>query len=65
MNTHSQHNEMPQLDHGSQAIERLTEDAMLPIKSARAPPQRAKAKRIESLARPDFPSYTKSLRRIL
>lgn len=29
MNTHSQKNEIPQLDHGSQAIERLTEDAML------------------------------------
>jgi hypothetical protein len=29
MNTHSQHNEMAQLDHGSQAIERLTKDAML------------------------------------
>jgi hypothetical protein len=29
MNTHSQQNEMPQLDHGTQAIVRLTEDAML------------------------------------
>ncbi|WP_406867306.1 hypothetical protein [Paraburkholderia fungorum] len=29
MNTHSQKNEIPQLDHGSQAIERLTEYALL------------------------------------
>lgn len=29
MNTHSHQNEMPQLDHGSQAIERLAEDATL------------------------------------
>ena len=28
MNTYSQKNEMPQLDHGSQAIERLAKDAM-------------------------------------
>lgn len=37
MNTHSQQNEMPQLDHGSQAIERLTEDAMLTNQVSKCP----------------------------
>jgi hypothetical protein len=37
MNTHSQQNEMPQLDHGTQAIVRLTEDAMLTNQDSTCP----------------------------
>jgi hypothetical protein len=53
MNTHSQHNEMPQLDHGSQAIERLTEGAM-PTSQASAcpaPARESNARRVVSETR--------------
>jgi len=57
MNTHSQKNEMPQLDHGSQAIERLTEDAMLTnqVSTCPGPARKRNAHRVVSESKfPDF-----------
>lgn len=53
MNTHSQQNEMPQLDHGSQAIERLTEDAMLnnQVSTCLGPARNCNAHRVVSETR--------------
>jgi len=53
MNTHSQQNEMPQLDHGSQAIERLTDDAMLTSQASAcpAPARESNARRVVSETR--------------
>lgn len=53
MNTHSQQNEMPKLDHGSQAIERLTEDAMLTnqVSTCPGPARESDAHRVVSETR--------------